>query len=76
MTTTPTPGTDPTAKWQKLADALNALDADGFGLQFGDAMGPETNWRSTPYVYSLMRPDAPETAWDRRKKKWVVVTKR
>ncbi|WP_209446238.1 hypothetical protein [Streptomyces sp. MZ04] len=68
----PAPNADPTLKWQRLAAALNELDNDGFALLFGDRMGAETNWYPAPYVYSGNRPDAPRTAWDRKKKKWVV----
>ncbi|WP_404949074.1 hypothetical protein HFP70_35415 [Streptomyces sp. ARC14] len=70
-----TPDADLTAKWQRLADALNDLDNDGFGLMFGNRMGPETNWESVPFAYSVMRSNAPCTVWDRKKKKWVVETR-
>ncbi|MEU8540839.1 hypothetical protein AB0C52_12780 [Streptomyces sp. NPDC048717] len=60
------------AKWQRLAEALNDLEQEGFCVLFNNRVGPETNWQSEPFAYSPRWPDAPCVTWSRTQRRWVV----
>ncbi|UQI44616.1 hypothetical protein M1P56_09785 [Streptomyces sp. HU2014] len=58
--------------WSDLAVALNALEDAGLAPQFADRLGPETDWKTAPYVYAASRAGQLRTAWDRTQRRWVV----
>ncbi|MFD7336688.1 hypothetical protein ACWCPS_20645 [Streptomyces mauvecolor] len=64
--------TGETELWQQLADVLNALEEAGLNVHFGDRMGPETDWRSAPYVYAGNRGGGTGVAWGRKQRHWAI----
>ncbi|GAA4071502.1 hypothetical protein [Streptomyces hundungensis] len=63
---------DEAVLWERLADVLNTLDGAGLNVHFGDRMGPETDWRTAPYVYAGSRGGGAQVTWDRKDSRWTV----